>query len=209
MALACSTKPSVIEKSQIAGDLARCVGKSRPSDGIYHTVRAGETLYRISVNYGVTIEEIARLNDIADAARIEVGQRLAISQSGGASKLIRPLEGRISSGFGRRGGAQHTGIDIPAREGALIKAAAAGLVVVSARSLDGYSGYGRIIEIEHGGGMRTVYAHNRRNRVSTGECVRAGEVIAEVGSSGRATGSHLHFELRLGGAPVDPARYLP
>lgn len=80
---------------------------------------------------------------------------------------------------------------------------------MSGRSLDGYSRYGKIVIIEHGGGVKTIYAHNKKNLVRAGECVKAGEIIAEVGSSGDATGPHLHFEIRKNGKPVDPLRYLP
>jgi murein DD-endopeptidase MepM/ murein hydrolase activator NlpD len=126
-----------------------------------------------------------------------------------ASALIRPVEGKISSPFGRRSLGFHPGIDIPAPIGTPIRAAADGLVIVSAGTLDGYSGYGKIVIIEHGDGIKTLYAHNKKNLVRPGACVSAGEVIAEVGSSGNATGPHLHFEIRKDGKPVDPLKYLP
>jgi murein DD-endopeptidase MepM/ murein hydrolase activator NlpD len=83
------------------------------------------------------------------------------------------------------------------------------LVIASAGNLDGYSGYGKIVIIEHREGIKTIYAHNKKNIVRAGECVRTGEIIAEVGSSGNATGSHLHFEIRKDGKPVNPLKYLP
>ncbi len=140
--------------------------------------------------------------------QISVGQIIIIPGHAG-SDLIWPLEGKISSQFGRRGSGFHPGIDILAFKGAQIRAVADGLVVISAGNLDGYSGYGKIVVIEHGDGIKTVYAHNKKNLVRPGECVRAGEIIAEVGSSGNATGPHLHFEIRKEGKPADPLKYLP
>ncbi len=103
----------------------------------------------------------------------------------------------------------HPGIDIPASKGTQVRAVADGLVILSAKNQDGYSGYGRIVIIDHGWGIKTLYAHNKKNLVNTGDCIRAGEVIGEVGSSGNATGSHLHFEIRKDGQPVNPLKYLP
>lgn len=83
------------------------------------------------------------------------------------------------------------------------------MVIMSADRIDGYSGYGKIVVIEHGGGVKTLYAHNKKNTARTGKCVKAGESIAEVGSSGNATGNHLHFEIRDNGRAVNPMAYLP
>lgn len=178
-------------------------------DETSHVVERGETLYAISKTYGVSPEEIERINRIENPSQISPGQRIIIPGSA-ASGLLWPIVGRISSPFGRRSLLGfHSGIDIPAPKGTPIRAAANGLVVVSAGSLDGYSRYGKIVIIEHGGGVKTIYAHNKKNLVRAGECVKTGEIIAEVGSSGDATGSHLHFEIRKNGKPVNPLRYLP
>lgn len=178
-------------------------------DGIPHVVELGETLYAISKAYGVSLEEIEKTNGIEYPSHISPGQRITIPGRV-ASDILWPLEGKISSTFGRRGLLGfHPGIDIPAHKGTSIRASADGLVTVSASSLDGYSGYGKIVIIEHGYGVKTIYAHNKKNLVRAGECVRTGEIIAEVGSSGNATGSHLHFEIRKNGKPVNPLKYLP
>jgi murein DD-endopeptidase MepM/ murein hydrolase activator NlpD len=108
-----------------------------------------------------------------------------------------------------RWGRPHEGIDIPAPKGTPIRAAANGLIIASSSNLRGYSGYGRIIIIEHGKGIRTLYAHNNQNRVKSGSCIRSGEIIGEVGATGNATGNHLHFEVRKNGRPVNPLNYLP
>ncbi len=100
----------------------------------------------------------------------------------------------------------HDGIDISASEGTAIHAAANGEVVYADQRL---SGYGRMVIIRHANNMFTAYAHNQRNLVKKGQRVKQGAVIARVGHSGRATGPHLHFEVRRGTTAVDPLAYLP
>ncbi|MFC1546082.1 LysM peptidoglycan-binding domain-containing M23 family metallopeptidase [Pseudomonadota bacterium] len=124
----------------------------------------------------------------------------------GSVKLRWPLSAKITSRFGRRGSRMHDGIDIGAKEGTPIYAAAAGEVVYSDQRL---SGYGKLIIIRHSSDMFTAYAHNQRNLVRKGNRVKAGSVIARVGKTGRASGPHLHFEVRRGSTPVDPLAYLP
>ncbi|MBK5930923.1 M23 family metallopeptidase [Halochromatium salexigens] len=98
----------------------------------------------------------------------------------------------------------HKGIDIAAKHGSDIVAMADGLVVFSGRK----NGYGKIIEIRHTDGLETCYAHNSRNLVSEGELVTKGQVIAKLGSTGRSTGPHVHFEVRRHGKALDPMRFL-
>ncbi len=123
-----------------------------------------------------------------------------------SSRLRWPVDGVLTSHFGRRGSRMHDGIDIGAKEGTAIHAAAAGEVVYSDHRL---SGYGRLIIIRHRHDLFTAYAHNQRNLVRKGDRVKTGDVIARVGHTGRATGPHLHFEVRRGPTPVDPLSYLP
>lgn len=113
-----------------------------------------------------------------------------------------PSSSRISSGFGRRWGRKHEGIDIPARIGAHILAAKDGTVVHAG----GMGGYGKIIVISHGNGLFSVYAHNNKNFVGRGDKVHQGQVIGQVGNSGRSTGPHLHFEIRHDSQALDPKR---
>jgi len=120
--------------------------------------------------------------------------------------LLWPVKGTLTSRFGRRGSRMHDGIDIGAKEGTAVHAAASGEVVYSDSRL---SGYGKLIIIRHGKNLFTAYAHNQRNLVRKGDKVRAGDVIARVGHTGRASGPHLHFEVRQGSTPVDPLAYLP
>ncbi len=110
------------------------------------------------------------------------------------------------SGFGFRGGLHHDGIDIAAAEGTSIAAGADGRVLYAD---DGLPGYGNMIIIRHVGEYSTVYAHCRELMVKKGDFVSAGEAIATVGQTGRASGPHLHFEVRAGKKPVDPAGFLP
>jgi hypothetical protein len=194
------------------------------SAGRIHILRPGENLYRLSVFYGVSVDDIVRANDIDDVTLLSVGQRIwipgakrgpageSLAGTGGGVRaagnlgLIWPVHGKLSSRFGRRNGRGHDGIDIPAKSGTQIVAAAAGRVIHSGRGL---GDYGRVIILKHEGYYSTVYAHNRRNRVEKGDFVEKGEVIGEVGSSGNASGSHVHFEVRRNRKPLDPMLFLP
>jgi murein DD-endopeptidase MepM/ murein hydrolase activator NlpD len=109
---------------------------------------------------------------------------------------------RIDPFSGQR--AFHEGIDFMAEQGTPVKAAAGGVVVYS----DFHPQYGNMIEIDHGNELITRYAHNSTRLVQVGEVVLRGEKIAEVGKTGRATGTHLHFEVRQRGAPQNPAQFL-
>ena len=120
--------------------------------------------------------------------------------------LMTPVAGRITSGFGLRFHPilhfrrMHTGLDFGASWGSPIVAAADGQVVVAG----GVGGYGRAVEVNHGGGIMTLYGHMSAVAASAGHMVRQGQVIGYVGSSGLSTGPHLHFEVRVNGRPVDP-----
>lgn len=116
-----------------------------------------------------------------------------------------PITGRLTSGFGPRGGSSHDGIDIAAPKGTPVSAVADGEVIFS----NALHGYGNIVLIRHRNGLVSVYAHNQRNLVREGERVRRGTVIAEVGQTGRASGPHLHFEVRKDNQARNPLRYLP
>lgn len=121
-----------------------------------------------------------------------------------------PAPGYISSTYGTRndpfgrGRAHHKGIDIDSNMGDPVTAAAAG--VVSFSGVKG--GYGNVVEVDHGNGYTTLYAHNSALLVRAGDVVLDGQQIAKVGSTGRSTGSHLHFEVKLNGAQVDPRQFL-
>ena len=116
-----------------------------------------------------------------------------------------PLDGRITGSFGLRGRHHHhDGIDIDGTRGEEVRAVAAGIVVRSGS--DG--SYGRTVVLDHGNGVTTLYAHASRLLVREGDQIEQGEAIAEVGATGNAHGTHLHFEVRRDGRPVDPLPYL-
>src|SRR6266498_2751934 len=199
--------------------------------GIYHVVRPGENLFRIGKAYDVPFEELARLNGIKNASQIHIGQRIFIAgatrqlpvaiitpveappvtpsapepEEIAEASLLSPVSGTINSGFGPRGSSFHDGIDIAAPEGTPILAIEAGEVIYS----DQLRGYGNMVIVRHGGGIVSVYAHNEANLVREGQAVARGEIVARVGSTGRVSGPHLHFEIRRNNAAQDPLRYLP
>lgn len=125
----------------------------------------------------------------------------------GVKLTVKPVSGIITSRFGSRESIRssgHSGLDIATKKGTKIKAAAGGTVVFA-----GYSGaYGNVVKISHGSGIKTYYAHCSKLYVKTGDTVSAGDVIAAVGSTGRSTGNHLHFEVVKNGVSVNPQNYL-
>jgi murein DD-endopeptidase MepM/ murein hydrolase activator NlpD len=133
---------------------------------------------------------------------------IAPSPRYGSLALVWPVRGKVSSGYGLRGTGlrkrMHQGIDIPVPMGTPIQAASAG-TVAEARV---YNGYGQTVILDHGKGMRTLYAHCSELAVKRGERVEQGQVIAYAGSTGRATTSHLHFGVMMEGAFQDPRALL-
>jgi murein DD-endopeptidase MepM/ murein hydrolase activator NlpD len=121
-----------------------------------------------------------------------------------ASGFIWPVNGPVVSPFGMRWGRMHTGIDIGAPDGTPIHAAASGRVIYASWM----EGYGNLVFIDHGRGLSTGYAHQSGIGVSNGQAVTQGQVIGYVGCTGHCFGPHLHFEVRVNGAPVDPLGYL-
>lgn len=121
-----------------------------------------------------------------------------------------PVRGPVGSGFGFRSDpfsgrtALHTGLDFPTDTGTPVLAAAGGMVLLT----ETHPAYGNLVEIDHGNGLVTRYAHNSKLLVKAGDIVRRGQTISEVGNSGRSTGPHLHFEVLVDGVPQDPAKFL-
>jgi murein DD-endopeptidase MepM/ murein hydrolase activator NlpD len=120
-------------------------------------------------------------------------------------RLLPPVAGTVSSGFGNRSGARHGGLDILAPAGTEVRASSPGVVGYSG---SGMRGYGNVVILDHGEGIATLYGHLAAIRVQSGETVPAGAVIGTAGRSGNATTYHLHFELRVDGKAVDPVPYL-
>ncbi len=223
----------------------------KSKDGLLYKVKAGDTLYGISRNFGLTVSQLKEINNL-DTDLISIDQELyikkfeakkkqkknieeakkkdkisqpKISQTGTKSSTLfsspnegkassfpqewknsylLPVSGRISSPFGMRRGSLHKGVDITAPPGTEIKAAYSGTVSYTGFLRD----YGNVIVIEHGKDVVTVYAHNEINLVKKSDKVNKGDIIARLGSTGRSTGPHLHFEIRVANKPIDPAKII-
>jgi murein DD-endopeptidase MepM/ murein hydrolase activator NlpD len=156
--------------------------------------------------------------EIAADLRAEIAQEIAEATGGvalpagpmpspSAAGLIWPVEGTVTSGFGYRWGRMHEGIDISVPEGTPIRAAADGTVILEQSEYES-GGYGNYTCVDHGGGLSTCYAHQSSFAVSVGTSVNQGDVIGYSGNTGHSTGPHLHFEVRINGAPTDPLGYL-
>ena len=131
----------------------------------------------------------------------------ALPSINGIKLAVTPIEGRITSRYGARSSIRkstHTGLDISAVQGTDIKVVADGTVTFAS-----YNGsYGNLVKVDHGNGVETWYAHTSKMYVSVGDTVKAGDVIAAVGSTGNSTGPHLHLEIRVDGEHVNPQDYL-
>jgi murein DD-endopeptidase MepM/ murein hydrolase activator NlpD len=160
---------------------------------------------RMIPTFSESVEEYNFLRSVA-GLRPNYGRRWHIN----VQPSIWPVHGRLMGAYGDRidpfsgEGAFHTGVDISAPTGAVVRATADGVVVHA----EWVGGYGRLVVIDHGNRMRTYYAHLSRIRVREGQDVRRGETVGAVGSTGRVTAPHLHYEVRIGGAPVNPYRFL-
>lgn len=194
-----------------------------------YVVQAKDTLYKIARENGMTVDELKRLNSLT-SNDLRIGQVLYLAGSPRPAQapfpaaegrlteedllskdkirddLASPLENiRILSEYGLRSGRPHKGIDLGGKTGTPIYAVLDGTVVYS-----GVQGaYGNVIVLEHPDFVMTVYAHNERNLVAVGEKVTKGQHIAALGSTGNATGPHLHFEYRIKGKAINPRKVLP
>lgn len=201
-------------------------GHAEPEiQGVTHVVKPGETLWRISKAYGVTVEDLSIANNLGDAARLSAGQELFVPGASakvevppgaspppearpipqGDAPLAWPLVGVLYARFGKRGETQHDGIDIASPLGSLVLAAGDGEVLFAGAQ----KGYGNVVALQHAKGLVTLYAHNQALLVKEGERVKAGQPIAKVGEASKTTGPHIHFEVREGGKPKDPLKFLP
>lgn len=151
-------------------------------------------------------QEAQAADDTARRSAPTAASRSAPARGG----FVRPARGVVTSLFGeKRGSTRHPGIDFDGGTGDPVVAAAAGTVSMAGPAPAGYAGYGTIVVLDHGGGVQTLYAHLSKTRVSPGVAVLAGEDIGAIGTTGVVTGSHLHFEVRQGGVPVNPRPWLP
>jgi murein DD-endopeptidase MepM/ murein hydrolase activator NlpD len=167
---------------------------------------------------GVTLEQ---LNELINSLDIEADQRtdlFTLLESRLLESRLKalmvpnsaPVNVPVGSGFGFRSdpftgrAALHTGLDFPAESGTPVRAAAGGVVLVTQYHPE----YGNMIELDHGNGLVTRYAHNSKILVKTGDLIKRGQIISEVGTTGRSTGAHLHFEVLVDGVQQNPAKFL-
>ena len=162
-----------------------------------------ETSVRIQSQNGKTISSIVEGSRMSREAVDEI-VRVGTKQSLATGKFINPTVGRFTSPFGPRWGRFHYGIDIANSVGTDIKAADGGIVTRAGSA----GSYGNLIIIDHQTGTSTRYAHLSRIDVKVGQAVEQGQSIAKMGNTGRSTGSHLHFEVRVGGVAQNPLNYV-
>lgn len=199
-----------------------------PVTGVLHTVKSGDTVLAVANKYDADAKELVEFNGLSDSSKLSIGQKLIVpdgyiapastptisnqrriaetpssdgptpapSASSG-SGFVWPTTTKHISQYFRWG---HTGIDIDNRSRPPVYAASGGTV-----EFTGWlGGYGNLVIVNHGGGMQTYYAHNDKFYVSKGQTVTKGQAIAQMGSTGRSTGPHVHFEVRRNGAPINP-----
>lgn len=178
-----------------------------------YKVRPGDTLWRIAARSGLTVLQLARANNLDNSDIILVGQTLIIPDTTTtAAKTDKvpigdwawPVTGPITSSFGIRGDRPHEGIDIGAFTGDTVTAPEGGRVVWAAPR----GTYGLTVIIDHGNGIRSLYAHCSKLLVHEGQQVNRREPIARVGNTGRSEGPHLHMEILRQGIPLDPLMFL-
>ena len=201
-----------------------------PVSGVTHTVSRGDTLNAIAARYRAKSEDILEINKLADASELVIGAKIVVPDGippAPARPAATPASGladlgsifkpapaavgtfnwpttvrRITQYFR---GWRHTGIDIGNKSGQPIYAADDGVVITSGWN---NGGYGYYVIIDHGNGIQTLYGHASKLSVERGDRVSKGDVVAAIGSTGRSTGPHVHFEVRVNGNRVNPLDYL-
>ncbi len=203
-----------------------------PINGIQHTIKAGDTLSKIALRYDIDIDKIMEVNRLTDTSLLSQGEKLIIPDAAPITPLVRkktsplqrikdiftPPSARIPAGtqmiwptVGRRINQyfswRHTGIDVDGDKTDPIYAADDGVVIKVGGGWSG--GYGNHVKIDHGNGVITLYAHMSTVSVSPGQTVQKGEVLGMMGTTGRSTGVHLHFEvMSTRGARSNPFNYV-
>ncbi len=201
--------------------------KILPTTGVRHVVKKGDTLLALANKYGVASEKIKLFNRLDDETGLLVGDTLLIPDGrplavpvpprssvivyaplsiprgrDGGSALLWPTSGHVITQYYH---ARHSGMDIDGDYASPIYASEDGTVVIAGWNPKGYGNY---VIIDHGGGLKTLYAHSSKLFVTKGQQVTRGEVIAMVGTTGRSTGTHLHYEVRVGNQRMNPLRYI-
>ena len=221
----------IIEANHLASPFALRAGQKLTIPRTrHHTVGAGDTRFTIAYLYGVPWQDIAVASGIDPAAGLKPGQKLLIpsviaaepqtatapapngSPAAAATApdlhFAWPLAGNVRRGFAQRGRSAnfHEGLDIPASDGTAVRASAAGRVLFAGEEP---RQFGKLVVVDHGGGMQSAYAFLSRITVKEGDAVSQGERVGLSGHSGQARGSELHFEIRRNNRPIDPVRLLP
>jgi murein DD-endopeptidase MepM/ murein hydrolase activator NlpD len=207
--------PNKISVGQTLAIPAVGAGDKQP---VNYQIKQGDTLWDIAKMYSSEMEAIIAANQLKNPDLLMVGDQLVIPAGDnipamgtnlGMGNLTPanfswPVQGVITSTYGRRWGEFHYGLDIAAESGTPVKASAAGTVVAA-----GWRGtYGQTVIIEHDETYRTLYAHNSAIQVKEGDQVGQGQVIARLGSTGKSTGPHLHFEVHQNEKAMDPLKFL-
>lgn len=210
--------------------------KIPPVDGVYYTVKKGDTVAKIAKTYGTDADKIIAFNRLDEAAGLKVGAELVLpdgeppappvvavrpapvtslfvpkpagqttpearGSSTGKGTWVWPTDWRVITQYF---GWKHTGIDVDGDYTTRSFAAADGTVIYSGWR----NGYGSTVEIDHGGGLITRYGHHSKLYVKVGDVVKAGDIIAQTGTTGRSTGTHLHFEVIKNGKFQNPLEYI-
>ncbi len=200
--------------------------KILPLDGVLYKVRSGDTLSRIARNYSVDVDTILTQNNLVSADRLSIGVELLLpggeppspvstsrSSASIANLFTAPSRSVVEDGWvwptdwhviTQYYGWRHTGLDVDGDYTTFSYASRAGVVIYSGWR----SGYGLTVEVDHGDGYMTRYAHHSENFVEAGDVVDAGDALAQTGNTGRSTGTHLHFEIIRNGKFQNPLDYV-
>ena len=163
--------------------------------------RTVAAVHRFQRAAGLAVDDVAGAATLAALRRRTVASAPTSANGGGPVAFLKPLGAPITDGFGVVGGRRHTGLDLPAATGTTVGAAGRGVVTFAGFNT---GGYGNLVVVTHRLGYETWYAHLASFVVRSGQAVTGGTPIGGVGSTGRSTGPHLHFEVRRFGTPIDP-----
>ncbi|WP_315111855.1 peptidoglycan DD-metalloendopeptidase family protein [Clostridium intestinale] len=197
-----TVKEAIMPKTTILSTNEIYLGQSKNQEGL---PGEKEVLKEVTYSNGKKLNE----KNISEKVIVEPKDNIVYKGvkdpiAGGIAFLENPSRGSITSNYGARWGKVHKGIDIAGNIGDPIKAALDGKVIEAYYS----SSYGNVITIEHGNGIQTLYAHCSKLLAKEGQEVKRGDIIAKIGNTGRSTGPHLHFELKVNGSAINPIKYI-
>ncbi len=195
-------KPSIILYTIITIIIILSCASAR-RDFVVYRVRKGDTLLKISRKFNVPLKTIVKFNRIKNPNMIRIGDVIKIPRR--VRKLIWPVKGTIVRNFNIYGGIRNPGIDIRVKPGTPVKASQDGVVVFVG---DGVGSYGKVIILDHGRGLKTVYGYLDRIIVKKGDWVEKGEIIGYSGYDSITLEPMLHFEVRLRDVPKNPVIFL-